>query len=149
MNGSYPGNMSSTCPVPLIFEGTDGIARDVKRVYDRIMTKAYEHSLARGAVHGHEIDDWLWAEALFIVKPRFECGRTDNAVTVDFELPERPLPDVRVHMSSHQMLITSGTDNEGRQLFRILRFNEVVDTDEVHTEFVGDKLRIMFSLKNA
>jgi DUF2934 family protein len=64
MNGSYPGNMSSTCPVPLIFEGTDGIARDVQRVYDRIMTKAYEHSLARGAVHGHEIDDWLWAEAL-------------------------------------------------------------------------------------
>jgi hypothetical protein len=118
-------------------------------VYDRIMAKAYEHSLARGAVQGHEIDDWLWAEAFFIVKPRFELDRTDNEITIDVELPDRPLPDLRVHMSSHQMLITSGTDNEGRQLFRILRFSEALDTDAVRTEFIGDKLRIMFSLKNA
>jgi hypothetical protein len=141
--------MSSTCQVPLIFEGTDGIAAEVQQVYDRIMAKAYEHSLARGAVHGHEIDDWLWAEAFFIVKSRFECDRTDNAITIDVELPDRPLPDLRVHMSSHQMLVTSGTDSEGRQLFRILRFSEAVNTDAVQTEFVGDKLRIMFSLKNA
>src|SRR5262249_9393802 len=111
--------------------------------------KAYEHSLARGAVHGHEIDDWLWAEAFFIVKPRFECDRTDNAMTVDVELPELPLPDLRVHMSSHQMLITSGTDSEGRKLFRIVRFSEAVDMDAVQTEFVGDKLRIMFLVKDA
>src|SRR5262245_26211115 len=141
--------MSATSAVPLVVEGTDGIARDVQRVYDRIMAKAYEHSLARGAVNGHEIDDWLWAEGLFIVKPRFEVDRIDNAVTVDVELPDRPLPDLRVHMSSHQLLITSEADDEGRQLFRILRFDEAVDTDAVQTEFVGDKLRIMLTLKNA
>jgi hypothetical protein len=149
MCGFYLSIMSSPSSVPLVFEGTDGIARDVQRVYDRIMAKAYEHSLARGAVHGHEIDDWLWAEGLFIVKPRFEVGRIDNAITVDVELPDGPLPDLRVHISSHQMLITSGTDHEGRQLFRILRFSEAVDMDAVQTEFIEDKLRIMLSLKNA
>jgi len=149
MCGFYLSIMSSPSSVPLVFEGTDGIARDVQRVYDRIMAKAYEHSLARGAVHGHEIDDWLWAEKVFILKPRFEVDRIDNEVTVDVELPDRPLPDLRVHMSSHQMLITSGADSEGRQLFRILRFSEKVDMDAVQTAFVGDRLRIMLSLKNA
>jgi hypothetical protein len=52
-------------------------------------------------------------------------------------------------MSSHQMLITSGADQEGRQLFRIMRFSEALDIDAVQTEFVGDKLRILLSVKNA
>ena len=54
---------------------------DVGNVTDSVARLAFELFLARGAVHGHDLDDWLMAESQLRVAPAAKKRRAPSSRT--------------------------------------------------------------------
>ena len=53
---------------------------DASNVTDSVARLAFELFLARGAVHGHDLDDWLMAESQLRVAPAAKKRRAPGPV---------------------------------------------------------------------
>ena len=54
---------------------------DLGNVTDSVARLAFELFLARGAVHGHDLDDWLMAESQLRVAPAAKKRRAPSSRT--------------------------------------------------------------------
>src|SRR5206468_10318118 len=52
-------NMDILTTIPVRLNGPDSIAPLLENVRQRIARRAYENFIERGAVYGHDLDDWL------------------------------------------------------------------------------------------
>ena len=86
---------------------------------ERIPRRAYEKFVERGAVYGHDLDDWLDADRELILKPFGEVHAEGTDVFVEMILPEIALPNIAVHIAPRQFVISSDPDDDGVQLCQI------------------------------
>lgn len=57
------------------------------RLHDRISVNAYHRFGARGRTHGHDVEDWLLAEAEIVAKPLVVIHEHDGCLHVEVVLP--------------------------------------------------------------
>jgi HSP20 family molecular chaperone IbpA len=58
-----------------------------REIDDLIARRAYEIFERRGAVHGHDLDDWLWAESEVLYPCRHELEDLPEALVLKAEMP--------------------------------------------------------------
>src|SRR5438128_913686 len=127
-------NMDILTTIPVRLKGPDSIAPLLENVRERITRRAYENFIERGAVHGHDIDDWLDAEREFILKPRGEVHAEGTDVFVEVVLPEITLPNITVHIAPRQFVISSDPDEDGLQLCQVIDLPVEVSPASVDAE---------------
>src|SRR5206468_9324437 len=92
----------------------------LENVRQRIARRAYENFIERGAVYGHDLDNWLDAEREFIIKPFAETHTEGKDVFVEVILPKIELTNVAVHVAPRQFVISSDPDEDGLQLCQVI-----------------------------
>src|SRR2546425_11830414 len=81
-------NMDILTTIPVRLNGPDSIAPLLENVRQRIARRAYENFIERGAVYGHDLDNWLDAEREVIIKPFAETHTEGKDVFVEVILPK-------------------------------------------------------------
>jgi HSP20 family molecular chaperone IbpA len=134
--------MDIVTTVPVRLKGPDSITLLLEDVRERTARRAYENFVVRGAVHGHDLDDWLEAERELILKPDLEVRIEREDVFVEVILPEIDLPNLTVHVAPRQLVISSDTDREGSQVCRVIDLPILISLDGVDAELFHNVLRI-------
>ena len=128
--------------IPVRLNGPESIEPLLNEVRERITRRAYENFVDRGAVHGHDFDDWLNAERELIIKPAVEVYSEGDDVFVEVDLPEIDLANLTVHIAPSQLLISSDADEDGLQLCRVIDLPVQISLDGVDAELLNNVLRI-------
>ena len=99
---------------------------------NQIASRAYERFLARGGEHGHDVEDWLAAEAEVTRTPYdvvlVDAGRNNiELVRVLRELTGRGLPEIKT-------LIASKRPTRVASLAEAERYREAMEAVGAHVE---------------
>ena len=140
MEGSFPMNLAEKMSVPM--ECVASLRVDVESVYERIAAKAHEYFMERGCIYGHDVDDWIRAEHELLLKPTAQLRRDDSDFIIDFDLPGTDPADLQIRLTSRQMLVITAPF-ERRQIFRIVRFAEPINSAAVRAAFLDGKLQVI------
>jgi hypothetical protein len=134
--------MDIVTTIPVRLKGPESIPFLLEEVRDRVARRAYENFVDRGAVHGHDLNDWLDAERELVIRlaPEVRVERED--VFVEMMLPEIDLSNLAVHVAPRQLVISSDVDEEGFQLCQVIDLPIKLSLDGVDAEQFHNVLRI-------
>jgi HSP20 family molecular chaperone IbpA len=125
-------DLLTSIPVRVIgFESTPQLLDNLR---ERIAHKAYLNFMDRGAVDGHDLDDWLRAEHQLIIRTIPNIKAEADDVFVELELPEVELSNLTVRLSPRQLLISSDPDDQGVQFFQTIDLPVEISMDGVDAE---------------
>jgi HSP20 family molecular chaperone IbpA len=139
--------MDIVMTTPVRLNGPESISLLLQEVRERISRRAYENFVDRGAVHGHDVGDWLEAERELIISPAADVCVEQEDVFVEMILPEIDLPNLTVHVAPRQLVISSGSDKEGFQVCRVIDLPIAISLDGVDAERFHNVLRITAAVK--
>jgi HSP20 family molecular chaperone IbpA len=128
--------------IPIAVEHVASLCAEVQEVYSRIAAKAYEYFLEGGCINGHDVDDWLRAEHELLFKPTVRLRREPSDFVVEVDLPGVEPADLQIRVTLQRMLLIS-VPFEPRQIFRMVRFPEAIDTAGVQTGFYDGTLKVI------
>jgi hypothetical protein len=134
--------MDIVTTIPVRLKGPDSIPLLLEDVRERIARRAHEKFVGRGAVHGHDVSDWLDAERELIRKPPADVRLQREDVFVELNLSENDLPNLTVHLAPRQIIISSDADPEGFRLCRVIDLPILISLDGVDAELFNNVLRI-------
>src|ERR1700688_4125387 len=106
-------NMDTVITIPVCRNGPESITPLFEQMRKRITLRAYKNFIERGAVDGHDLDDWFDAERELIIKPAASVRAEAEDIFVEMVLPEIELPNLAVHIAPSQLIIASDPDEEG------------------------------------
>jgi HSP20 family molecular chaperone IbpA len=134
--------MDIVTTIPVRLKAPDSIPVLLEEVRERIARRAYENFIDRGAVHGHDLKDWLEAERELILQPEAEIRVEREDVFVEMVLPKNDLTNLTVHVAPRQLVVSSDTGQEGFQVCRVIDLPVIVSLDGVDAEQFHNVLRI-------
>src|SRR5262245_8064299 len=92
-------SMDIVTSIPVRLNGPDSIVPLLENVRERTACRAHEIFVERGAIHGHDLDDWLDAEREFIIKTFAAIHTKGRDVFVEVILPKIDFDNVAVHIA--------------------------------------------------
>lgn len=99
---------------------------------------------------GHDLDDWLTAERALFEGPGMELIETPTGFEVIADLNGFEPKDLHVTATAHGVAIESDQSGENqRQVFRMVRFSEPVDVDQIMASYRDGSLTIQVPRKAA
>ena len=127
--------------IPILLQRVHSVENSVADMQDRIAKRAYEKFLERGSSPGFELQDWLSAEAELVVDSKVGVRVDDNRIVAEIFLPNVDPSGLYISVTSHDVLVLSTHDAEGRQVFQAVHFPEI-ELSNVAAEHVRDTLFI-------
>jgi HSP20 family protein len=94
VKGSAPGRQD---PIELL--------EQIDKVYDSIARRAFERFKGNGQSAGHELDDWLCAEAEILHPIHLEVTESDESLTVLAEVPGFGAKDLEIKVELQRLMI--------------------------------------------
>ena len=82
---SAPQRREATTPVKLVV--ADVLLKQKNEIQNTIARRAYELFEGRGSAHGHDIDDWIEAEAEVLYPCRHDLKQSGEAIVFRADLP--------------------------------------------------------------
>jgi HSP20 family molecular chaperone IbpA len=134
--------MDIVTTIPVRLNGPESIEPVLGEIRERVTRRAYENFVDRGAVHGHDVDDWLDAERELVMRPAAEIHFEGKDLFVEMTLPEIDLPNLTVHIASSQLVISSDADLDGIQLCQVIDLPVQILLDGIDAEQSNNVLRI-------
>src|SRR5437870_9572735 len=117
--------------IPISLNGVGAIAPLLENVRQQIALRAHENFVERGAVYGHDLDDWL--------DDQREEGKD---VFVRVILPKIGFAKVAVHVAPRQFVISSDPDEDGRQLSKVIDLPVEISLASVDAEQLDNVIHI-------
>jgi HSP20 family protein len=133
VKGSAPGRQG---PIEML--------EQIDKVYDSIARRAFELFKGNGQSGGHELDDWLRAEAEMLHPIHLEVTESDESLTVLAEVPGFSAKDLEIKVELQRLMIAGRREikeeKNGRkirsewcadQILRVLDLPREVDASRV------------------
>ena len=134
--------MDIVATFPVRVKGPEGIEDFLDEVREKVTRRAYENFVERGAVHGHDLDDWLAAERQLIIGTAAEVYCEGEDVFVEILLPELELSNVTVHIAPRQLVISSDPGEQDLQVCQVIDLPAEVSLDGVDAEQFSNIIRV-------
>jgi hypothetical protein len=134
--------MDIVTTIPVRVKGPESVAPLLEAVHDRISACAFENFVERGAVDGHDLEDWLDAERQLIIKPIPVVRADRDDIFMEMVLPEIDLPNLTVLIGPRQLVIASDPDEDGLQVCQLVDLPCEILLDGVDAERLQNVLRV-------
>jgi HSP20 family molecular chaperone IbpA len=136
---------------------SDSLWDQIRKMEERITNRAHEIFTSNGSMFGRDLDDWFSAEKELVWKPAIEVKEQDNHYEVQAAIAGIDPKDVKIEVTSEELLIRGETRSERRDekgkvfysefqagsLFRSVRFPKRVDPNKVKAEIKNGLLTVM------
>ena len=134
--------MDLVTTIPVRLKTADSVPQLLDDLHERVNRRAYDNFVDRGAVHGHDLDDWLDAERELIVRPDVDVHFHGEDIFVEMIVPGIDLLNLTVHLAPSQMVISSDPDEDGLQLCRVIDLPVEISLDGVDAEQWDNFIRV-------
>ncbi len=103
---------SAKHPVILKLIGGSPFSQRMQQVYNIVAHRAYELYESRGRQDGHDLEDWLRAEAELLNSLPIEVSETKDQVIVRAKAPGPSANDCEVRVAPHRLIITGKRERD-------------------------------------
>jgi HSP20 family protein len=110
-------------------QGSRDLLERFDSVYDSIARRAFELFESNGQWRGHELDDWLRAEAELLHPVRLEIAESDSDLMVRAELPGFTAKDLDIKIEPRRLSIAGSRETKEDKNGRM-----------IHSEWCGDQV---------
>lgn len=132
----------ATAGTHLRLVSSDQILDHMKETIDAVARRAFELFEANGRIFGRDLDDWLRAERELLRPLYLEVSETDDALTVEVEVPGFTEKDIEISLEPRRLTV-SGTrkttqerkkgttvysERASKRIFRVVTLPADVDT---------------------
>src|SRR5262245_30227290 len=108
-----------------IVRNVASFSEEVERVEMHIRARAFEHYIARGGTHGHDVEDWFAATNELLRQPEVNVSESETEVLVNFILSEHEMEHIQLLISDSAILISGTNLNEADvQVFRVVQLSQ-------------------------
>ncbi|HKQ88191.1 MAG TPA: Hsp20/alpha crystallin family protein, partial [Candidatus Acidoferrales bacterium] len=140
-----------TLPTPITITGPRGIFERLDRIYNDIARRAFEIFEGNGGALGHELDNWFAAEAELLHPVKISISETEDALTVQAEVPGFSEKDLEIRVEPTQLTITGKRETtakweKAKTLYQEYRSDEILRVVDLPAEV--DNERVTTTLKN-
>jgi HSP20 family molecular chaperone IbpA len=90
---------------PPIVIKTTGLSVEAKHMFDSIARRAYEIFESKGRVTGHELDNWLQAEAELFERAPLNVGQSREGVTLVAEIRDFAPEELEIDLEPQRVTI--------------------------------------------
>ncbi len=129
MSAQSPNAMQPIKGSVPVRQGSVDLLERFDEVYDSIARRAFELFKGNGQSAGHELDDWLRAEAELLHPVRLDIAESDGDITVRAEVPGFVAKDLEIKVEPHRLSIA------GRREIR-----EEKHCRKLHSEWCTDQI---------
>lgn len=133
---------------PVIVHEVDSLDEQFQRIRARIEGRAYDRFLSRGAVHGHDVDDWLAAESELVITPQLNMVENGDEIMVVARFVEFSLGELELFATPNEALLTSFVDGQ-RQAFAIFHFPRLIVVRSIDAEVEGNVFHLVANVANS
>jgi HSP20 family protein len=123
--------------------------KELERMQERVMKRAYEIFNINGGIFGKDLDNWLAAERELIWKPAIELKEGNNEFNLRIAVPGVDAKDLDIEVTPETLLVKAETHHEDKKtegqlhtcefesghLFRSVHFPKRINPDSVKAEF--------------
>ena len=124
----------------------------MNELYKTISRRAFDMFERNGRIHGHDLEDWLIAEAEFLTPVLLELSETDTELTVRADVPGFTEKDLEIIVEPERLFITGTTEKKSEEkkkektLFSEISSNEIFRTIALPAKIDPEKVNAL--LKN-
>lgn len=120
-------------------------------IYDKIAQRAFSIFETNGRIHGHDVEDWLKAEADFLTAVPLKLSETDTALMVRSEVPGFNEKDLEIVVEPGRLFITGKSEkkveaNKKKTVYSEISSNEIFRSISLPAEIDTEKVNAV--LKN-
>lgn len=115
------------------------------QLYDSIARRAFEIFEGNGHWFGHDVDDWLRAEAEVLRPMHLEIAESDDALTVKAEVPGFEAKELDIQVQGDRLTISGKHEakeetKKGKTIYSERRASEVFRSVALPTEIDNSKV---------
>lgn len=85
---------------------------EMEKHFDDVKRRAFELFEQRGAMPGHDLDDWLQAEREILGWPAAELADKDGNYELDLTLPGFDPKDIEITVTPNELIIHANTEEK-------------------------------------
>jgi HSP20 family protein len=136
----------ASTPTPL----TQSLYDYMNGIYEKIAQRAFSIFETNGRIHGHDVEDWLKAEADFLIAVPLELSETDTELMVRAEVPGFNEKDLEIVVEPGRLFITGKSEKKIEEKEKKTVYSEISSTEifrsislpaEIDTEKVNAVLK--------
>jgi HSP20 family protein len=121
------------------------------QIYNSITRRAYEIFESNGRILGHELDDWFKAEAELLHPVHVRMAESDDALTVEAEVPGFEANDLQINLEPRRLTIsgkkeTKEEQKKGKAVYQEQCSNEILRVIDLPAQV--DASKAVATLKN-
>ena len=94
-------------------------------IYGKIAQRAFSIFECNGRVHGHDVEDWLRAEADFLTAVPLELSETDSELTIRAEVPGFNEKDLEIVVEPGHLFITGKSEKKTEEKKKKTLYSEI------------------------
>lgn len=132
------------------------ITKEIERLNQRIMRRAFEIFEGNGSMAGSELDNWLIAESELVWKPPIELREKDNEILLSMAVPGIEPRTIQIEATPEDLVVKAETHHEhvaekgsvyacefhSGEMFRTVHFPKKINPEKVKAEFKNGMLKI-------
>jgi len=121
------------------FVEPEAIVNRMNELYDAIARRAFELFEGDGRMDGRELDHWFKAESEMLHPSHVQIRESDDALTVDAEVPGFNANDLRISLEPRRLIIsgrrqTKNEDTKNHVVYNECSSSELLRSIELPTE---------------
>jgi len=136
-------------PVPSLKKEPTGGERPFKlfdQIYNEIASRAFAIFQGNGGDFGHESDHWFQAESQLLHPVHLNVVESDNAISVDAEVPGFEPKDLAVGLEGRRLTITGRREikeeqKKGKAIYQERCSNEILRVVQLPADVDGEKAK--------
>ena len=142
---------------------SQSVWKEIEKMQDRILKRAYEIFNGNGGIFGKDLDNWLAAERELVWKPAIELREKDKEFDLQIALPGIDAKDLDIEVTPDTLLVKAETRHEQEEkkgnlytcefqtgnVFRSVHFPKKVNPEKVKAEFKNGMLTITAEIAEA
>jgi HSP20 family protein len=133
------------------------LLKEVESIFDQVRRRAFELSAQRGGGFGKEMDDWLNAEAEFVLAPPFELLEGKKSFEIQVAAPGFSSDQLKVSVHPDGIIVSGKAESKKEQKKGTVHFSNLsrkdllrrfympnpIDPDQVHASLRDGILTIV------
>jgi HSP20 family molecular chaperone IbpA len=97
----------------------------MNEIYNRVAQRAFCFFESNGRTHGHDLEDWLKAEAEFLNPVPLELSETDTELAVRAEVPGFTEKELEIVAEPGRLFITGKSEKKSEEKKKKTLFSEI------------------------
>ena len=112
----------------------------MNEIYDKIAQQAFSLFESNGRTHGHDLEDWLKAEAEILNPVPLELSETDTELAIRAEVPGFSEKELEIVAEPGRLFITGKSEKKSEEKKKQTLFSEISSSEIFRSVFLPTEI---------